>query len=403
MRFILSTDALSHIGTLGERYNKQKVVKWTTAVKTREAQISFLEKMHEILKANLLPEEEIQTPEQWQANLTASRVMLAACLYVQSQVRYPQKNSVLYCLINETLGVSKQNNLDTEDKELCNLVANRLVNSSQINLDDANLALRKAKMSVFTELEWKAFSDFLKSACSATKEKNPYTQFPFTSIAQPLIGTAFSYTGASIGHLMGRTISNSTKGMETRYKLTTFVGGSLLVLGPVGPTSFAIIAPIIAGELVNTFCSISLARIMGISMGLLGQGIGMSVGLPLDLAYHLIWNACSLISNRYSKNNIPILTGLRIGDGMSVINGLEFKMIPEDELLTKEYKTLEIKEDGQVYLNEEPLEKALSIDYVPEAIEEKENEEQDECIDLSFFDKEPLLSDSIAHNDLFIA
>lgn len=398
MRFILSTDALSHIGTLGDRYKKEKVVKWSTAVKTREAQISFLEKMHAILKANLLTEEEIKTPEQWQANLTASRVMIAACLYVQSQIKYPQTNSVLYCLINEILGVSKQNYLDTEDKELCNLVANRLVNSSKINLDEANLTLRKAKMSVFTELEWKAFSDFLKSACNATKEKNPYTQFPFTSITQPLFGTVFSYAGVSIGSLAGNTISNSTKGMETRYKLTTFVGGSLLVLGPVGPTSFAIIAPVIAGELVKTFCSISLARIMGISMGLLGQGIGMGVGLPLDLAYHLIWNACGLISNRFNKNNIPIETGLRISDGMSVINGLEFKMIPEDEL-PKEYKTLEIKEDGEVYLNEVLLEKALSIDN--ELDEEKEIE--DDLIDFAFFDKEPQASDSIAHNNLLIA
>ena len=409
MRYILSTNALSNIVTLGDRYNKQKVVKWTTAVKTREAQISFLEKMHESLKSNLLSEEEIKSPEQWQAHLTTSRVLLAACMYVQSQIRYPQTNSVLYCLINEILGITKQNYLDKEDKELCHLVANRLVNSSQIDLDKANLVLRNAKMSVFTELEWKAFSDYLTNVCSATKEKSSYNQFPFTTITQPLIGTVFSYTGASIGQLMGRTISNSTKGMETRYKLTTFVGGSLLVLGPVGPTSFAIIAPVIAGELVNTFCSISLARIMGISMGFLGQGIGMGVGLPLDLAYHLICNACSLISNRYNKSNMPILTGLRIGDGMSVINGLEFKMIPENEL-PKDYKTLEIKEDGQVYLNEEPLEKALktdnvlSIDYEfePEVIEDKDCEEQEDVIDLSFFEKEPLVLESIAHNNVLI-
>lgn len=367
MPFILATDSIAKLDSLRAEYQKERKVDLSvqpsmigmpaffggTNIEARSIQVTFLEKMKIILQSNLLKEEDIKTPEEWQANLTASRVMIAASLYVLSQIGSSKRNSALYRIIEDSLGITTNNAMDENDKEICYLAANRLINSSKIALDEGNSALKKAGCKPISEKEWSDFSKFLHSSCNVVKRDNPYTNYPITSITQPLFGAAFSYTGATIGFLGGDVISHSTKAMSTRYQLTAFIGSTLIILGPAGPTGVAIFAPVIAGKLITAFCSISLAHVLGVVMGIVGQGVGLGVGLPLDLAYRLLWKACAVIGSHYYKEtNAAGLSGVRIADGMIVISGIVIEVTPEDKL-PEGYKQhhIEIGKDNQMYID----------------------------------------------------
>lgn len=357
MRYILPADALTNINFLRVEYQKERNVDLDkspsmfgtpilfggTDVVARDAQTKFIKKMIVVFAANLLKEEQITTPEQAEASLTASRVILAACKYVQNQISKPKKNSALYRLINKDLGITAENFLDDEDKSICNLAANRLINSSIMAFEDANIALRKAGMETFTEIEWEQFSKYLADAAKKETTVNPYTNYPITSITQPMFGAAFSYTGATIGFLSGGMVSESTKIMSTKVQMTALIGSTLLMLGPAGPMGVALFSQVIAGKLITSFCSISLGHVLGTAMGIIGQGVGMGIGLPLDAAYRLIWKACSIIGNYYTDYPNPS-TGIRIKDGMRMIGGVEIKATTELELaeLAKSYELKQV-------------------------------------------------------------
>lgn len=399
MRFILAPGSIAKLDSLRAEYTKIRKVDLDkdpsmiglptmfggTNVKARSVQVTFLEKIKIILQANLLKEEDIKTPEQWQANLTASRVMIAACLYVQDQISRPKNDSALYRVIHNSLGINGENYFDDEDKEVCYLAANRLISSSKIALEDANSALKKAGKKPITEKEWSEFSKFLIGKCNETKVENPYTNYPITSITQPLFGAAFSYTGATIGFLGGNIVSQSSYLMPTRYKLTALIGTTLVVIGSAGPAGIALFVPVVADQLVTTFCRISLAHVLGVTLGLLGQGVGLGVGLPLDLAYRLLWNSASAISSYYSKgNNSPELSGVRIADGMVIVHGIPLQITPEDQL-PEGYKkhAIEIKSDGTWYidgkLNEVPeMSPQLPSEVIDELKEELKSRREDQ-------------------------
>lgn len=366
MRFILPAGALTSLKFLRFQYQEKRSVDIDkepsiiglptffggTDLLARSKQIKFLEKMKVVLQANLVKEEDIKTNEQKEAMVTASRVMIAACLYIQSQISTPKRNSALYNLINFNLGITDLNYLDEEDQENCLLAANRIINSSLSAYSEANAALRKANLKPFTEKEWSEFSKYLSDTQIKKVSVNPYTNYPVTSVTQPLFGAAFSYTGATIGYLSGDVISQSSKAMSTKYQITTAVGGTLLALGTTGPMGVALFSQVIAGKLITAFFSISLAHVLGTAMGLLGQGVGVGIGMPLDMAYRLLWKSCSLIGGYYSNYpNTSEITGIRISDGMLMINGLAIDMVPPENV-SKEFadKTLEYHE-GKLYLD----------------------------------------------------
>ncbi|MDI1352308.1 MAG: type IV secretion protein Dot, partial [bacterium] len=310
MHFILPKNTLVNLDFLREKYQNEKKINLDeppsrigrpiffggTDVVTRKKQIQFLEKIQVILRPNLFKEEEIKTAEEWEANLTASRVMIAACLYVQSKIIRSKRNSTLYRLLEDDLGITTDNFLDNEDRSICFLAAKRIIMSSLSAFEDANIALKKAKKEPFSESDWDDFKTFLIDVHISKIKDNPYLNYPVTSITQPLFGAVFAYTGASLGVLAGNSVSNSTKVLASKYQLTAYVGSTLLVFGSAGPAGVALFAPVIAERLINAFCSISMAHILGMSMGIIGQGVGIGIGIPLDLAYQLLRKTCTSLS-----------------------------------------------------------------------------------------------------------
>ena len=225
-------------------------------------------------------------------------------------------------------------------------------------MEEANVALIKAKKRPFSEKDWSEFNQLISKAQTKKVSPNPYTNYPITSITQPLFSATFAYTGATVGLLSGDVLSKSTKGMRVKYQLTALIGGSLLLFGPTGPTGVALFAPVIASKLITSFCSITLAHVLGATMGLLGYGVGTVVGLPLDLAYHLLWKVCAAVGGYYyPESEKPTITGIRISDGVALIGGIAINMTPVDKLAEIAHKKqiIELKEDGSLHVDGKPI------------------------------------------------
>ena len=363
MRYILPTDAIEKLSTLRKQYQEEKKINLDEKpsiigmpmlfggvdVESRNKQTVFIQKILTVLHSNLKKIEEIKSPEELLANSAAARLCLVACWYVQSQTL---GNSVLSRVINNDLGINAQNYPDQEDKDECYATAKRMVNAKNA-LEDANTELIKADLKPFSEKEWADFTAYVKEANIKKVSTNSYSNYPITSLTKPLFGAALSYTGATLGLLSGDMISQSTKGMAAQYQLTALVGGSLIMFGPAGPTGVALFAPIIASKLINAFCSITLAHVLGVTMGLLGQGLGTAIGLPLDLAYQLLWKVCAMIGE-YCKStpSNPIISGMRISDGKMIISGIAIEVTPLDKLPEDAIKQkIEIKEDGSMLVD----------------------------------------------------
>ncbi|OEH46333.1 hypothetical protein lpari_02672 [Legionella parisiensis] len=343
-----------------------------TDVVSRNKQISFLEKVKVLLKIHLINEEDIKTPIQRQVYIIATRFMIAACLYVESQIGSSKRNSVLYRIIEDNLGITSENYLDDEDKETCLLTAERIIKTPNA-FEHANAALEKNGLRPFSEKDWKEFTEFLKGMSRTKETKDQFTNFPVISLTQPFFGTALAYAGATVGVVLAEGISNSTSAVSPRVQLTALVGSTLLVFSPAGPTGVALLAPVIATKLFTSFCTISLAHIMSTAGGYLGQGIGIGVGLPFDAAYNLLWSICSLINRYYSKpSQLAPIDGIRVVDGATIVSGIPIQLVPEDALpqgYTK--KILEITDGGEIRIEgEEIKDSEKPVHIPPEVIEE---------------------------------
>lgn len=431
MRFILRAGALTDLKFLRPQYQKIKQVNLDekpsfigrpiflggTDVASRNIQSNFLRKIRIMLNANLMKAEDIKTYEEYAANLRASQTMLAACLYVQSQITKPRSNSALYQLINNDLGITDTNYLDDEDKQACYRTANWLINSARSRMDEANAAIfndpwytlslmsddtimepdtlylkeidgkiaysvmspageplndiildevpkpesftlgelnhlkesilkittqkghTQARLSLFSYEEWEQFSEYLGLQC-----KNKSTaSFPITSITKPLFGAAFSYVAASIGALGGDMVSQTTSAMPSKLRLTAYIGSTILLFSP-GPLGPALFSQIIAGKIITTLCTISLASVMRTVGEIIGQAIGIGIGVPLDLAFNLIWKALSIIGNYFNSHTNPTdLTGIRIEDGAMFLQGIEIKVNKPSDTISADCVEVDLK------------------------------------------------------------
>ncbi len=328
-----------------------------TDVKNRRKQISFVEKMNCVLNRFLFEEEEIKTAEQWQANLMASRIMIAVALYIQNQIGSSKDNSALYRLINTYLGVSSENFFDDEDQESCYQTAAKLINQ-QDALTHINAELRIVGGKEFTKEEWEQFVSFIKNeVCKKNAPLPVYNKYPVTTLIQPIFETAFSYVGSTIGWVVAEALSNSSAAITPRLKVTSLVG-SLLVMGPAGATGVALLAPVIASRLLSSFCTISLASMSGATMAYVGKGTGVLVGLPFDLVYNLLRATGSLIvSYSTAPPHLAPLNGIRIADGVYVAQGnpMQFNLVPQYLVSDINKQRLQITDKGEIFVDEQPV------------------------------------------------
>jgi hypothetical protein len=369
MRFILGPNKLFNLAALRTKYQVEKGVDLDapqslirmptlfggTNVPARKEQIGLMEKMLIILKPNIFKEEDIKTNAELEANLTSARVILGTILFIRSQIGSSKRKSVLYRLLEDELGITDSNYLDEEDQEICILAAKRVI-TSEFFLEQANQALRDTEATPLSEKEWAEFKDFLVTNSAKRLITDPYANYPITNVTQKLFGAAGAYAGATVGMLSGEVISHSTKALSSKAQLTTLVGSTLLVFRSAGPAGVALFAPAIAERLISAFCSISLAHILGTSMGIVGKGVGIGVGMPLDITYKLLYATCSMVGTYVSSSSKPQISGLRIKDGMAVLRGIAIEVTSLDSVSAKyQQVTVDIK-DGKLYIDDKLIE-----------------------------------------------
>jgi len=310
-------------------------------------QISFLEKINALLSHFLLRDEEIKTSQQLQAKLIGARILIAACLYVQEWIGSNKEKSPLYILINKFLGVTTDNFLDIEDKDICYCTAFKLFSQAEI-FSYINIQLRMLEKKEFSREEWEQFFRFILKE-SDRKEVNP-PFFPVTSLIQPIFESVFTHTGTNLGGVAAGVFSGTSIAIATRMQLSSWISSALLSMGPTSAAGAGLMAPAIATGLVSAFCIYSLSTLSGRALGLVGKGAGAVVGLPLDLIYNFIKISGSILV-KYSETTTSFapIDGLRLVDGMLMSRGNPINLdVTSKSILEDDPVILELTESGEI-------------------------------------------------------
>ncbi|MDR3503809.1 MAG: hypothetical protein P4L79_14620 [Legionella sp.] len=376
MQFILVAGSIEKFKNVRKDYEERRQIKldkapssWftffgATDVQTRNRQISFLEKTIAVLEHFLHKGDEFTTQHEFQANLMASRIMIAACLcvqeeirntYVQHQIGKCEEKSALYQLINEYLGITSENFLDDEDKQSCYETAYKLI-KTQDALTHLNHELQQLKHTEFTESEWKLFSDFIagQEKKKATPVPSP-SYLPVGNTFAPVFGETFYYVGLTIGWVVAGAVSSSSAAITPRLEVTSWVSSALLFIGPTNFAGVALLAPTIASRLISTFCNFSFSSMSGKAGRLVGQYTGQVAGLPFDIAYNLLRTTGSfLVSYSSQPPSLAPLDGICIANGVPAVHGrpIQLNVVPQQ---FEPNPRLQITENGEITVDGKPV------------------------------------------------
>ena len=337
MHFILGPNGVNALDQLREAYETGKPanLKGTPSsrffvyfgapdIEQRNEQILFLGKVKAILEANLPKPEEIGKIQYTEYNLNAYRTMIAACLYVLWQLKGSKQRSVLYTIIEKMLGITAANFLDTEDKQACYRAAQNVMHAPKA-FEDANADLVSKGLEPFTSEEWKAFTGFLNNHCY----ESPTIRTPVSSITKPFFGRVFQRGGTAVGLALTNTLERSVPSIVP----TTLIGSTWLILGPATPAGFALLAPVIAAQIFRYFVVLSIVDASRIASDYVGQGVGATVGLPIDLTYSALCGIFNATGRYYeSTYGLDKRDGIRISDGATIIAGMAVKEIEGDKV-----------------------------------------------------------------------
>ncbi|ASQ45530.1 hypothetical protein [Legionella clemsonensis] len=378
MLFVLSDEFITKLQTIRINYQERANVTLDESkqpyrisrffgakdIKARNKQISLIEKWLEALKGDLLTDK--ITPEKLQHFIkselskdemepgdtinktleespsvkelvakyhTALCVLVTVCLSVKAQIDETYavcsgENAVLEQLMYEAMGITSTNYLDEETKACCLLATKRyLLERGRFEAINAQLSQK------FTEKQWDDFLHFVTKSCNALHEKY-LTNFPITKVMMPLMGKPLEFTGYTMGFLLGKMVGESSKLLPVHYKLTAVLGsGLVLLMGPSAGVGVSLLVPTYAGRILNTYCGVSLAWILGTAGNIAGQGLGLVTGLSADLGWKLVYKTGILLAQLYSgRSNPEHLNGILLANGHRVINGVELKFVDSSTL-----------------------------------------------------------------------
>ncbi len=340
MPFVLINNVISEFKSLRKNYEAASHVDLDKAqqpyaiscffgakdVDTRKNQIVFIEKWIAILSKDLSETGIFDSSEARERHIKASRLLMAVGIYITSQIDGTYKvrgvsSARLTQLIHRAMGISSVNIMDEETKACCLLTTMRFLSEG----DNASL------IAVLTDKEWHDFLIFISSQCTLLDKKYE-SHYPITSITMPICAKPLELLGYSTGFILGDAIGRSNEFLPARYALTVVFGSCVIAF--TGPTASVAIMLFASGRILDTFCGISLAWLMGTVLKTVGQGIGFGIGMPLDLGCKLLYNATSSIGSLYSASNK--LTGISLIDGSPITEGVTIKL----EKLDSEFEIL---------------------------------------------------------------
>ena len=303
-------------------------------VGSRKKQIVFIEQWLTVLNKDLSETSIFDSNEARERHIRASRLLIVVGFYIISQIDNAYKvrsgsTATLVQLIQKAMGISSLNSMDEETRACCLLTSKRYLEEGR-GFDAANALLSTA----FTEREWYDFLVFTQTQCALLDAKYK-VHYPITSILMPICAKPLELAGYATGYVLGDTLGRSNEFLPARCALTIILGSC--VIGITGPSVSVGVMLFASGRILDTFCGISLAWLMGSALKTVGQGIGFGIGIPLDLACKFLKNATIALGTIYSSS--PKLTGISLIDGHAVIEGVsitlesvdsEFIMVPSE-------------------------------------------------------------------------
>lgn len=366
MHFVLSTKLPSALENLDSDYEKLSgkdlekspqpyaisCLFGAKNIESRRGQIAFIKKWLVALREYLIITEvsDVSKPTEIIQNyLTALRVLMTICFYIKSKI---SNNCILDQLLNKAAGVSPTNPIDQETIANCLLAAKRYLKGER-RLEAVNAKIQQP----FSEQEWQDLIKFVKDQC-ALLDKKQIKNYPITSIVKPLIAGPLELLGWSVGYVMGDTMSHIP---PVRYTLTAALGGgAYLLVGSSASVCMIILAPAVASRILDTFCGLTLAFVMGKSLKLVGEGVGFGIGMPLDISCQLIGETLSTLTTlyHYSKSGEK-LSGISLVDGHLIQDGIDLMLVNLSHLpaqLTLEHKEhLTQFETGEFEIGEDEI------------------------------------------------
>lgn len=345
MPFILSNEFIEKLHSLRKNYQIKSGVNLQDPqqpdrihcffgakdIGVRRNQILFLEKWLLVLKKDLLSE---STPiVSTKKYLRALSILVSASLYIQSQVEktYKLRSSsaaILVHLFNNALGINPNNLLDNQTQSYC-LNTTRHYLSKEGRWDRLNSSLD----SPFTQKQWDDFLNFLdkQQTLLGSQSKYPITQFITPIIAIP-VQTLAETTGYIVGEIMGKSLGS----LDAKYLLLAAAGsGVMLTVNSISAqTTFFLLAPF-AERLLSTLSGVSTAWVFSKTGQLVGKGLGMGIGLPLDLGWKLISECRSslLHSKTNQSQSSEEINGISLIKKSRFVDGCEFSLVHVDKLI----------------------------------------------------------------------
>lgn len=340
MTFILNKDFISKLSTIRSDYEARSNIPplnessqpraislffGAKDVETRNKQIHFIEQWLSVLMKDLPSQEN----KEFDLNrcLRALQVMVGLCFYVKSQISesyvvLSPSSSVLGQLIDEAMGITRLNPIDEEVRQTCLLSTDRYLSNSECR-EKVNSVIAPES---YSEIDWHLLINFVKGQ-TQSMDMSFLRDYPITTYAIPLFSRPMELAGITIGFCAGQTIANTTKIIPVRDKLTAAIStGVFMFMGPGAGLGVALLAPTCASRILDTFCGISLAVVMGTAMKILGQGLGFGVGMSLDLSWKLL-NKMSNVILTMQKEPQTAPTGISLIDGSCFINGESVELV----------------------------------------------------------------------------
>lgn len=303
----------------------------------RNEQIYFIQQCKKALKIHLNPDNVF-------TYLASLKILVSVMLSIKAEITkqchvLSGENSILVQLINEALGLDiEDNQLDDITKDHCILETQRLLNSE---LYFQAMCRIQERVSIAA---WHELNHYIKTECDLINQKysNPY---PFASMMRPIFATPFEVIGSTTGFMIGNTLSNTLTIVPNQYSLPAAIGGGVCVMMGSNALGLVLLAPLITRQLLETFCSVSMAYILGAIMRILGDSVGWGVGFSLDMTRQLLQITYTQITQTFRETpKFPVINGYALVSGHRIQEGIKVDLV-----INPSRVLIEICEEGLIY------------------------------------------------------
>jgi hypothetical protein len=209
--------------------------------------------------------------------------------------------------------------------------------------------LFKKAFKYLSQKDIDAFRLFLEAESSVLEAKKIKSNFPIAKAMQPIIGAPCAFAGSQIGYIVGAALSEKNTFAASMIISSMTKRGYIISAMPGTYVSAVILVPAITSRILSTFSGISLSWAAGSGLGLIGEGLGFSVGMSLDLSLLAIKGTCKTllaITRLQEKNDLP--SGLRLTDGHNIQHGIDLHNL---ESITFKQVSLDVNNLPQIKMD----------------------------------------------------